>query len=134
MAANTSPIFPVAPRSQSMVVVGASALTPRSSVTGTTGLTLCFTPGANGSRVDTIRVNSTGTTLAGNLNFWVYNGTTSNLLTQTLVTAVTASATAAGFSTMLAFTDLVIPTGYALYCSSEVASQLVNTIVSGGDY
>jgi len=134
MTANTSPIFPVAPRSQAMAVVGSGAIAARTSITGTTGLTLCFTPGANGSRIDTIRINGTGATLAGNLDFWVYNGTTSNLLTQTLISAVTLSATAAGFSTMLAFTDLVIPTGYALYCSSEVASQLVNTIVSGGDY
>ena len=43
--------------------------------TGTTGLTSLFVAGANGSRVDRIRVKSTGTTTtAGMVRIWIYSG------------------------------------------------------------
>lgn len=134
MAANTTPIFPLTPRNAGLSVVSASAITARTAITGTTGLSLIITAGANGTRIDSLKVTGTGTTIAGLLDFWIFDGTTSRLYTSMLIAAITASTTVQQFEGKLAFNDLILPTGYSLYCSSQVASQLVGVIASGGDY
>jgi hypothetical protein len=141
MAANTAPIFPLTPVSQGLSVVSASAITARTAIVGTTGLSLCYTAGANGSRIDTIILQATGTTLAGLIDFWIYDGTTSRLIYEAVVTVVTPNTTTTvGFNMAIATTlfnggiPLTIPTTYALYCSSQVASQLIGVVTNGGNY
>ena len=140
MAANTSPIFPLTPKSTGLSVVGSSAVTARTAITGTTGLTLLFTAGSNGSRIDTMVVQATGTSLSGLLDFWIYDGTTSRLFYELTITAVTPSTTASGFNSVVntsninAGVPITIPSGTSLYCSSQVANQLIGVIVFGGDY
>jgi uncharacterized membrane protein len=134
MAANTSPIFPAVVRNVGLSVVPNGAITARTAIAGVTGLGLLFTAGANGSRIDQCTLQATGTTLAGLLDFWVYDGTTSRMLSETLVAVVAASTTVAGWTTVVTFTNLVIPSGYGLYISSQVGSQLVGAITTGGDY
>ena len=140
MAANTSPIFPLTPRSVGLSVIGASAITARTAITGTTGLSLLFSAGVNGSRIDTIILQATGTSLAGLIDFWIYDGTTSRLIYEASVTAVTPSTTTAGFNLVIATTSinggvpLTLPSGSSLYASSQVASQLVGIVTNGGDY
>ena len=135
MSANTSPIFPIAPRSQHMTVVGAAAITARTAIVGTTGLTLLFTPGANGSRVDQITFTATGTTLAGIMDVWLYDGTNSQLLQEFAVTVVTPNTTTTvGYTSTLNFTNLTLPSTHAIYVSSQVASQLIGAVCQGGDY
>lgn len=141
MAANTAPIFPITPVAQGLSVVSASALTSRAAITGTTGLSLCFTAGSNGSRIDTIILQATGTTLAGLIDLWIFDGTTSRLIYETAVTVVTPNTTTTvGFNANISTTTfcggvpLTIPSGYALYCSSQVASQLIGVTTVGGHY
>lgn len=135
MAQNTSPIFPGVPRNVGLSVVGASAITARTAITGTTGLSLLFTAGANGSRIDQTTFTATGTTLAGIIDIWVYDGTTSRLLQEVVFTVITPNTTTTvGATSIVSYTNLVLPTGYGLYCSSQVASQLIGAITAGGDY
>jgi len=134
MAQNTSPIFPLTPRSTGLSVVGAGAITARTAIVGTTGLSLCLAAGANGTRIDSIKMTGTGTTLAGLIDFWIYDGTTSRLYTSQLVAVVVASTTVQQWEAKLSFMDLVLPTGYSLYCSSQVATQLVGVVTAAGDY
>jgi len=140
MAANTSPIFPLTPVATGLSVIGSSAVTARTAITGTTGLSLCFSAGANGSRIDTIIIQATGTTLAGLIDFWVYDGTTSRMVYEASVTVVTGSTTTAGFNLAISTTTfnggvpLTLPSGSSLYASSQVASQLVGIITTGGNY
>lgn len=140
MPANTTPIFPLTPVSTGLSVVNASAITARTAITGTTGLSLCFTAGANGSRIDTSVMQATGTTLAGVMDFWIYDGTTSRLFYEQAVSVVTGSTTVIGLNSAINWTNvnggvpLLLPTGYALYCSSQVASQLIGVLTQGGSY
>ena len=134
MAANTLPIFPLVVRNVGLSIVASAAVTARTAIVGTTGLSLLFTAGANGSRVDQTTIAATGTTQAGVFTFWVFDGTTSRILQEVLITVVVGSTTVAGFSLVVPFTGLVLPSGYSLYCSSQIATQLVGCVTTGGDY
>lgn len=133
MAANTNPIFPLTPVLAS-VLVGATALTSRTQITGTTGLTLVHSAGSNGTRYDWLILKGTGTTVAGVLDIWIYDGTTSRIYESVTIPVVTPSTTVDSYFSQLALNPLVLPTGYSIYCSSQVASQLMNVVVQGGSY
>ena len=133
MPANTSPIFPLTPRIKS-ALIGSSALTSRTAITGTTGLTLLTAAGTNGTRIDTIVLKGTGTTIAGQLDLWIYDGTTARLFDSFAVTVVTPSTTVDSFRSRTTYTDLVLASTDSLYISSQVASQLVSVFAQGGDY
>ena len=131
MPANFKPIFPLSP------VVGvaniSSAITTRT-VTGVTGLTSVKAAGTNGTRVDRVRVNATATTTAGMIRLWLFSGTgNAQLRHEEPVTAVTPSATVAGFTTEIVFPDLVLPSGWTLYASTHQA-EAFNVFMHGGDY
>ena len=133
MAANQAPIFPLTARVAG-VLVGGTALTARTAISGTTGLTLLAASGTFGSRWDQIILSATGTTLAGLINLWVYDGTTSRLFDEYSVTVVTASTTVPGYRLITSYTTLVLPSTHSLYCSSQVGSQLITVFAVGGDY
>lgn len=131
MAANTLPIFPVAARVGITNISSASAIR---TTTGTTGLTSLFVAGANGSRVDRIRVKATGTTTAGMVRIWIYSGSgNAQLLFEIPVTAITPSATVASFDTYINIDIENLPTGYTLYATTEKA-EAFNVMVFGGDW
>lgn len=131
MPANFKPIFPLAP----VVAVAniSSAITTRT-VTGVTGLTSVKAGGTNGTRVDRIRIQATATTTAGMIRLWLFSGTgNAQLRYEELVSAITPSATVAAFNTEIVFADLLIPSGWTLYASTEKA-EAFNVILHGGDY
>ena len=134
MPANTTPIYPLAPRCAASTLVSTTALTARTIVTGVTGLTLVSAMGANGTRVDQIIVKGSGTTVAGQLDFWIYNGTSSWLFKSVPVTVVTATTTLDSFEATLSFSNLILPSTHSIYFSSQVAAQLCHAILLGGDY
>lgn len=85
-------------------------------------------------------MQATGTTLAGVMDFWIYDGTTSRLVYEQAVSVVTGSTTVIGLNSAISTSNfnggvpLTLPTGYALYCSSQVASQLIGILTQGGNY
>ena len=133
MAANTNPIFPLTPV-LAHVLVGSSALTSRAQITGTTGLTLVHAAGTNGTRYDWLILKGTGTTVAGVLDIWIYAGTNSLIFQSVTIPVVTPSTIVDSYFNQVALNPLILPTGYSIYCSSQVASQLVNVAVQGGSY
>ena len=94
MPAATSPIFPNVPIIGIASLSGATALTTRTPITGTTGLVQLTATSTNGTRVDAITVKATGNSTAGLLDIWVYNGTTSYLYDEIAYATVTANTTA----------------------------------------
>jgi hypothetical protein len=131
MPANTAPIFPVSP------VIGvaniSSAITTRT-VTGVTGLTSVQAGGTNGTRVDRISIKATATTTAGIIRLWLYSGSgNAQLFHEEIVSAITPSATTAAYSTDIYYTDLLIPSGWTLYASTEKA-EAFNVFLHGGEY
>ena len=110
------------------VATSGSAITPTASSFAT-----AFTPGASGSKIEEIAFVGTGTTLAGLIRVYVYDGTSYWLRDTVLVTAISNSTTAVPWSQVNTYTNLELKSTDSLVVSSTVASQLVNVIVTGGD-
>jgi hypothetical protein len=133
MPANFKPIFPVSPVVGIATLTSPTAITSRANITGVTGLTSLTPTSTNGKRIDLIELTSKGTSSAGSLFVWMYDGTTSYLMDEILISAITPSTTVAAFTTSVAYTTLVIPPTYRLYISVTVAQDL-NVFAFGGDY
>lgn len=100
-----------------------------------------FVAGTNGSKIEEVVVESYFTTLvpttvAGLVYLWLYNGSTYFTFDQLAVTAITASATAAGFRLSKAYNNLVLMSGWTLYAGQSQSSNASHLIVHafGGDY
>lgn len=137
MAANTSPIFLKAPR-VSFVQTSSSA------VTGTDGtdanVKLAFTADAtNGSKIEDVYIQLSGTNLATTVRFWVNNGaavgtaTNNSLIHEETMPANTISQTAASVPVYWR-ANLVLPAGYRLYVACGTATTALNITCVGGDY
>lgn len=133
MPANTAPIFPLSPVIGIATLTTATAVTSRANITGTTGLVQLTATSTNGTRVDAITITGKATTVASIVDVWIYNGTTSFLFDEILVTAVTASTTVAAFNFTKGYTNLVLPPTYQLYISEQVQTDL-NVTAFGGVY
>jgi hypothetical protein len=133
MAANTSPIFPLSPLIGIATLTSATPVTSRANITGTTGLVQLTATSTNGKRVDSIIVKSKGTSVASIVGIWLYNGTTSSLIDEIDVFAVTASTTVDSFTTTKTYSTMVLSGTQQLYISQTVATDL-NVFATGGDY
>lgn len=90
--------------------------------------------GASGSRVDYVDIVATGTTTAGVVRLFIYDGTNNRLLSETLVGAITPSTTIAVFSARISWDQgLILPANYILKASTNNA-ETFNVIAFGGDY
>lgn len=156
MAVTATPIFPQTPNQGVMNCILSTAMTNTKAMDGTetagTALKLAYTAGANGSRIDRIKVRytatngstATGTSAASVIRFWLNNGSANTTATNNKfigeiampAQAVTALAT----GTMPEYTlelGLSIPAGYQIYAGNTVAAGGVLAFlvdVSGGDY
>lgn len=97
-----------------------AALNARVVNSSTAGLVLLFSPGESGTgigaRIDTLRFQATGTTAAGVLRVWLFDGSSSwSLLQEILTTGVTPSSTAVAESHQLEALAWLVPAGYSLW-------------------
>lgn len=144
MPANNNPIFPIAPK------VSWGKLTVANTATDGTGTTVAvFTAGANGARIDQIKVRALGTNVATVLRLFVNNGSDPSVATNnSLIHEETCAATTISQTAALADKDVLItkgdqvicpiphlPAGYKILASigTAVAAGLQVT-VHGGDY
>jgi len=133
MAAGTSPIFPNVPIIGIASLVSNTAVTARTVITGTTGLTQLTTTSTNGTRIDAITVKAQGTSVAGLLDIWVYNGTSSYLYDEIAYAAVTANTVVASNVATQTYNTLTLPPTYQLFVSQQVSSN-VSVFAFGGQY
>lgn len=158
MAANNQPIFPLTPNIGAMNVLLTAAMTNTKAFDGTeaTGAgkkELVMTAGANGARVDSLKVQLTstngatasGTTSATVVRFWANNGsadttaTNNQLLGEVLIAAATVTALATGINPVYTVPlNMSIPAGYKIYAGITVAVGGTNCALlvsaNGGDY
>lgn len=132
MTVTSTPIFVQAPR----VAVG-SLSTANTNRDGSGTIAIVFTAGSDGSRLEHIDINAIGTTTAGVIRLFIYDGSTAHLWKEILVTAVTPSTTVAVWSYSL---DCSIPanvcvlqTGYSLRASTHNAENF-RVHAYGADY
>lgn len=134
MPANVQPLFLLTP-----VIGMVKIATANTARDGSGTMSTIVTGGTNGTTVTTLQVKAEVTTTAGVIRVYVSNTTAANttantfLLKEIVVTAVTASGTAASFDSTLTFDDLKIPSGSTLRVSTDKAESFSVT-ARGGDY
>jgi hypothetical protein len=133
LPANTSPVFTISP--VAAIVEATAANTNRD---GTTGTYYTLVTGAtNGTRIDRIVATATGTTAAGMLRFFLYNGTLNKLMKEIATSAVTPSGTVAAATYEWVRTDglplVVLPSTYQIRVSTHNA-ETWEFVAFGGDY
>jgi hypothetical protein len=114
------------------VVSIGTAETSRGATTPT-NFGILITAASNGTRIDEITIVATGTTTAGVVRIFVYNGSTYYLLREVLVSAITPSTTVAVFSSTLVFSNLVIPSTYSIRVTTN-NSETFHVTAFGGDF
>lgn len=129
----TAPQFVSTPKTAAVAITTAN--TNRDG-TGTIGTV--FTAGTNGSRIDKIIICAKSTTTAGNIRFYIHDGSNYFLFKEVPVIAITPAATVPSFSAVLSqeietTLPLIIPNGYSLRASTEKAEPF-NIIAIGGDF
>lgn len=107
MSANLQPIFPI----QQNVSWGTVA-TANTAKDGTGTVTTVFTAGANGSKIDQIKVRALGTNVATVLRFFINNGqSNSTASNNALVHEITIAATTLSEVAALSDNDITIQKG-----------------------
>jgi hypothetical protein len=143
MAANNTPIFPVTP-----ICSWGTVTTANTAKDGTGTVVTVFTAGANGARIDQIKVRALGSNVATVMRFFVNNGSAnSSAANNSLVHETTIAATTLSETSQLLDNDILIqkgaivppipflPAGYKINVTigTTVAAGLHIT-VWGGDY
>jgi len=129
MAANTTPIFTLLPV---VGMVKISTANANRDGTGTLGTVLTGATGS-GTKVTSITIKAEVTTTAGMIRLFINNGATTHLIYEQTIPAIIASATVAAAYYSIPYFDMVIPSGYILYASTEKAESF-SIIAYGGKY
>ena len=135
MPANTAPIYPVLPK-----MAWGKLVTANTAMDGTGTQVTVYTAGANGARVDKLRLKSLGTNIQTVLRVFVNNGATNatatnnSLIAELTLPATTASNTDGALDRVLLL-DVALPPSYVLNCAigTTVATGWQVT-AEGGDY
>lgn len=101
---------------------------------GTGTIVTVFTAGTSGSRVDDIVITATGNTTAGMIRLFLHDGTNARLWMEIPVSAVTVSATVAGWTTSLLNQALILPNGWSLRASTHNAETFNVFVDRAGDF
>jgi hypothetical protein len=136
MAVTALPIFAQTP----IFTVGATVTTANTAKDGTGTVVLIYTAGVNGSRIDNIKVRSTGTAVATVLRVFINNGATNvtatnnSLYVEATIAATTLSETAALVDNLIPM-NISLPATYRVYVTigTTVATPL-QVSAAGGDY
>lgn len=143
MAANTIPIY----TKQGNIAYSTLIKTANTAKDGTGTVNLIFTAGADGGRVERVRVRAVGTNVATVLRIFINNGSDPTIAANNVLYAEkTIAATTGSEAAELVLNELptttdptafplVLPAGYRLYCTigTTVASGLMVTAI-GGNY
>lgn len=123
----TAPVFANTP------VIGCVAIsTANANRDGTGTIGSALTGSANGTKINEVRIKASGTTTAGMVRLYIYNGTTNFLFLEQTIAAVTPSASVAAEEYVHTFDNLVLPATYQLRASTHNAEGF-NILAVGAD-
>lgn len=101
---------------------------------GTGTLVTILTAASGGTRIDAIVLEATGTTTAGVVRLFLYDGTNTRLLKELLVSAITPSTSVEVFTTTwVPPGQLVLPNGWSLKAGTHNA-ETFNVFALAGDF
>ena len=127
MAANTNPIFLLTPVVDVVQIATANTLRDGTGTMGTLS-----TGATDGKRIAAIKVKATGSTTAGMVRFFYYDGTNVRLIGELPIQAITPSATLATFEATVPF-KMVLPSAKEIRVSTEKA-ETFNVFALSGNY
>ena len=114
----------------------AQVITANNNRDGTGTTVNLITAGANGTRLDKIMMYCTGTSTAGMLRFFMYDGTNTRLYQEQIVAAVSGSNTVPGWQMTLVYGDyspFLIPSGSSIKVATA-NNEAYNILAFGADY
>ena len=92
---------------------------------------------AAGTRINKITVKAVGTTTAGMVRIYLFDGTNTRLYYESAVSAITAGASTKTFTEIILFNDSdapILPSSSAKIQASTHNAETFNIFVEGGDY
>lgn len=106
------------------------------SLTAPTNIATMVTAGASGSKFEEITMQALGTTVAGVVNLFGFDGATYHLIDQFLVPVIASSTTAKAWRVSRTYPNLTIKTGWSLRFTVTVAGlqSLIKGSAFGGDF
>ena len=106
------------------------------SLTAPTNIATIFTAGSSGSKCEQVTMQAVGTTVAGVVNLFAYDGSTYHLIDQFLVPVVTSSTLAKAWQSSHSYTNLVLKSGWSLRFTVTVSGlqSLIKGSAFGGDF
>lgn len=126
---SVDPAFAATPRHEA-ALLSTSADTSR---TAPSNAVTVLTAASSGTKVEEVVFEGTGTTVAGIVCLFIYDGANYNLFDEQVITVVTASTTAAAGRWVRLYDNLVLRSGESLRASSQVANQPIKVHAFGGD-
>lgn len=136
MAAGTTPIFTITPRS-SGVSSGTSANTAKD---GTGTVATVFTAGAQGAKIERVFMQHLGSNTATVLRFFVNNGSSNTVATNNSLVheegfASWSNSETAASTSGVWYANLILPAGYKLNVVTATAiASGIQVTSEGGDY
>lgn len=88
---------------------------------------------AAGTRVLEVTVTGTGTTTAGMVRFYLYDGTNTRLLSEVQVSAITVAASTKAFTQSVTFDNLILPSASWKLQASTHNAETFNVFALAGD-
>lgn len=99
-----------------------------------------FTGGASGSRIESINIQATATTLPGMIRLWVHDGTTGHLVGEIPVANVAPSGTQPAWGVRLTTANLsdllplILPNNSHSLRATTHNAETYNVVAIGGDF
>lgn len=100
---------------------------------GTGALATVYTVPLAGCRIEELVVTATGTTTAGMVRIFIFDGTNTRLFAEIPVTAITVGASAPAFTARLTFANLVLEAAHEIRASTHNA-ETFNVFAIGGTF
>lgn len=129
----TAPSYAATPHN----MCGLVPATADTSWTAPAHVTTLGTGGTFGTKITEIDVTPVGTTVAGVVNIFLYDGSAYHLVTSVTIAAATLSATAAPVTQVFTYDNLTLPSSsWTLVCSNTESSNvsLVTVNAFGADF
>lgn len=129
----SAPVFAATPVCWSGLVPA----TADTSMTAPTNVTTLGTAGASGTKIEEIVCQGVGTTAAGVVNIFLYDGSSYHLYDFFIVPAYTSSTTVGAWRASRQYQNLILPSNsWSLRCTVTTAGDqsLVKVTAIGGSY
>lgn len=124
----TSPQFATTPR------IGLGQVTAANTNRDGTGTLVNIITGvAAGTKIQEVAIQATGTTTAGMVRLYLFDGTNNRLFDEFVVSAITVGASTAAFRTSKSYDNLTLPSASWILKASTHNAETFNVVALGAD-